>query len=307
MALVVGGFFGALGLSLVFTWLSQHWAPRLGLRDYPDDAHKQHGRVVALGGWVLALATLPIFFVSRELWGLWLAGLIALTTGLLDDRFGLSPRQKLLGQSAAALVALFVAHWEIRSLSFVGREIALGWLSLPFTFFWIVGAINALNLVDGLDGLATGVGLMICLALAMATGPENSQGLAVLWSFAGALLGFLVFNFWPARVFLGDSGAHFLGYWLAIFSAGVFQAQLAAPPERLPIVVSVLMLGLPILDTAWAILRRLAARKPVFQADRGHLHHRLLALGWGERATVIVLYAITAIFCALALVSLKIR
>ncbi|MCS7274314.1 MAG: undecaprenyl/decaprenyl-phosphate alpha-N-acetylglucosaminyl 1-phosphate transferase [Candidatus Bipolaricaulota bacterium] len=291
-------------MSLLFTWLGQRLAPRLGLCDYPDDGHKQHGRVVALGGWTLALATLPVFFTARELWGLWIAGLIALTTGLLDDRFGLSPRQKLLGQSLAALVALFVAHWEIRSLSVLGLEIALGWLSLPFTLFWIVGAINALNLIDGLDGLATGVALIVCLALAMATGQEHTQ--ALLWGFAGALLGFLVFNFCPARVFLGDGGAHFLGYWLAILSVGATQPQLAAPPERLPLVVAVLMLGLPIADTAWAILRRLVARRPVFQADRGHMHHRLLARGWGERRTVIVLYLLTAGFCALALVLLKI-
>lgn len=295
---------GTLALSLLFTWLSQHLAPRWGLRDYPNNGHKQHGRVVAVGGWALALATLPSFFIVPELWGLWLASAVALATGLLDDRFGLSPRQKLLGQLASALIALFVAQWEIRSLSLMGIEIALGWLSLPFTLFWIVGAINALNLIDGLDGLASGVALMICLALTMATGQENTQ--ALLLSFAGALLGFLVFNFWPARVFLGDSGTHFLGYWLAIFSVGALQSQLAAPPERLPILVSVLMLGLPILDTAWAILRRLVARRPIFQADRGHLHHRLLALGWGERKTVIVLYAITAIFCALALALLKI-
>ncbi|MDW8140739.1 MAG: MraY family glycosyltransferase [Candidatus Bipolaricaulota bacterium] len=300
---MVGGFFGTLILSLLFTWLSQRLASRLGLCDYPDDGHKQHGRVVALGGWTLALATLPLFFLARELWGLWIAGLIALTTGLLDDRFGLSPRQKLLGQSLAALVALLVAHWEIRSLNFLGLEIALGWLSLPFTLFWIVGAINALNLIDGLDGLAAGVALIICLALAMATGPKNVE---LLWGFAGALLGFWVFNFYPARVFLGDSGAHFLGYWLAILSVGATQSSFTTPPERLPIVVAVLMLGLPIVDTAWAILRRLAAHQPVFQADRGHLHHRLLALGWGERKTVIVLYIITAIFCVMALVLLKI-
>lgn len=293
---MVGGFFIALGLSLVLTWLSARWGPR----DYPDDAHKQHGRVVALGGWVLALATLPAFWGARALWSLWLGSLVALATGLLDDRFGLSPLQKLLGQLAAALLAVFIAGWEIRSLSLWEAEIALGWLTAPFTIFWIVGAMNALNLIDGLDGLAAGAALIICSALVLLVAPENYKDLLLLWSFAGALLGFLFFNFWPARVFLGDSGAHFLGYWLAIFSVGATQSHLAAPPERLPIIVSMLVLGLPIIDTAWAILRRLAARKPVLQADRGHLHHRLLARGLGERLTVIILYLIVALFCGIA-------
>lgn len=298
---MVGEFFISLFFSLALAYLSQYLAPRLSLCDHPDNGHKQHGRTVAIGGWTLVLATIPAFWGLPELWSLWLGGLVALGTGLLDDRFGLSPPQKLLGQLLAALIAAMLAGWQISSVNLWGVEIALGWLALPCTIFWIVGAINAFNLIDGLDGLAVGGALIICGALAWLAWQAGHQALlTLLLGLVGALGGFLIFNFWPARVFLGDSGAHFLGYWLAIFTVEATQPRFSLLLENVPILVSLLLLGLPIADTAWAILRRLRDKKPIFQADRRHLHHRLLALGLGEQATVLILYGVFALFCAAA-------
>ncbi len=308
MPVVVRAFFMALGASLVLTYLSQRLAPVLGLLDYPDETHKHHGRTVAIGGWVLALTMLPPFALAgtAEIWKLALGSLVALLTGLLDDRFGLSPRTKLLGQLLCALVT--VSGWVIQSVNLFGVAIALGWLAIPFTLFWIVGAINAFNLIDGLDGLATGGALIIFSATALiAWQGDNSVVLVLSAGFVGALLGFLFFNWAPARVFLADGGTHFVGYWLAVLSIQATQSTVSTVPTDVPLIVSVLLLGVPIADTAWAILRRLASKKSIFQADRGHLHHRILALGLSERTTVLILYAIFAVFCGVAVGSYYFR
>lgn len=283
---------------MVLTYLSQRLAPLLGLLDYPDDAHKQHGRTVAIGGWAIALAVLPIFALVNvaELWRLALGGFVALSVGLLDDRFGLSPKAKLFGQLLCALVA----GWTVQSVNLLGIELTLGWLAIPFTLFWIVGAINAFNLIDGLDGLAAGGAAIIFGAtVLLAHQSGNGTVFALSVGFVGVLVGFVPFNWAPAKVFLGDGGTHFVGYWLAILSIQATQTDLSAPA---PILVSIFLLGVSIADTAWAIVRRLRERKSILQADRGHLHHRLLALGLSERTVVLILYGAVAITCAVAVV-----
>ncbi len=298
-------FFVGLASSLVLTVLSQYIAPRLGLLDFPDDAHKQHGRAVAIGGWAIAFALLPIIALANvtELWKLAAGSFVAFLTGLLDDRFGLSPKAKLLGQLLCALVTVLVAGWTIQSVSFFEIELALGWLAIPFTLFWIIGAINAFNLMDGLDGLAAGGAAIIFSATALIA-HQSSNGVALTLSvgFVGVLLGFLLFNWAPAKVFLGDGGTHFVGYWLAVLSVQATKPHLNTMLSDVPILVSILLLGVPIFDTAWAILRRLASKKSIFQADRGHLHHRILALGLSERVTVLLLYGIVAALCAVAII-----
>ena len=290
--------------SLICTALSRYVAPRWGLLDSPDDTHKAHGRTVAIGGWALAAAALPILALlsAIEIWELTAGSFVALGVGLLDDRFGLSPKAKLLGQVLCAAVAVLVAGWTVQSVTLFGVEIALGWLAIPFTLFWIIGAINAFNLIDGLDGLAAGSAAIIFGATALlAHQSGNSAVLALSVWFVGVLLGFLFFNWAPAKVFLGDGGTHFVGYWLAILSIQATQTDLSAPHDA-SILVSIVLLSVPIADTAWAIVRRLRERKSILQADRGHLHHRLLAFGLSERAAVLILYGAVAITCAVAVV-----
>lgn len=277
----------------------------MGLLDSPDDAHKAHGRAVAIGGWAVALAALAVFVLLNvtEIWKLALGSFVALCVGLLDDRLGLSPKAKLLGQLLCALVTALVVGWTVQSVRFFGVELALSWLAIPFTLFWIIGAINAFNLMDGLDGLATGGAAIIFGATALiAHQLGNGIALALSAGFVGVLLGFLLFNWAPARVFLGDGGTHFVGYWLAILSVQATQAELNTTPSSVPILVSMLLLGVPIFDTAWAILRRLSKRQSIFHADREHVHHRLVALGMSERTAVLILYAIIAALCGLAIV-----
>ena len=290
--------------SLICTTLSRYVAPRLGLLDSPDASHKAHGRTVAIGGWAIALAALIVFALLHvaEIWKLAAGSLVALGVGLLDDRFGLSPKTKLLGQVLCAAIAVLILGWAIQSVTLFGIEIALGWLAIPFTLFWIVGAINAFNLLDGLDGLATGAAAIIFGATAfIAHQSGNSAVLVLSGGFVGVLVGFLLFNWAPAKVFLGDGGTHFVGYWLAILSIQATQADLSVPHD-VPILVSIVLLGVPIADTAWAIVRRLRERKSILQADRGHLHHRLLGAGLSERTTVLILYGAVAITCAVAVV-----
>lgn len=301
---MVREFFIGLVSSLAFTALSQYIAPRLGLLDLPNDAHKHHGRTVAIGGWALACAALPILALANlaELWKLALGSLVAFLTGLLDDRFGLSPKAKLFGQLLGALVAVLVAGWTIQSVNLFGIELALGWLAIPFTLFWVVGAINAFNLIDGLDGLAAGSAAIILGATALiASQSGNSIVVALSMGFVGIVLGFLLFNWAPAKVFLGDSGTHLVGYWLAVLCLQATQPTLSTRLSDVPILVPILLLGVPIGDTAWAILRRLRQKKSIFQADREHLHHRVLALGLSERVTVVLFYGIVAVLCAVAI------
>ncbi len=277
----------------------------MGLLDSPDDAHKAHGRTVAIGGWAVALAALAVFVLLNvtEIWKLALGSFVALCVGLLDDRLGLSPKAKLLGQLLCALVTALVMGWTVQSVRFFGVELALSWLAIPFTLFWIIGAINAFNLMDGLDGLATGGAAIIFGATALiAHQLGNGIALALSAGFVGVLLGFLLFNWAPARVFLGDGGTHFVGYWLAILSVEATQADLSLGASRVPLLVSLLLLGVPIADTAWAILRRLSKRQSIFHADREHVHHRLVAMGMSERTAVLILYAIIAALCGLAIV-----
>jgi len=282
-------------LTLLLTRLIERLAPHWHLVDIPDE-RKTHGEVRPIGGGAIFLGTilsaLPVLAISQETLSLLLGGFLALTVGLIDDLRGLSPKLKLIGQLASALVPVLLGGIVISSVNVGGLELVLGIGAVPFTLFWIVGAINALNLIDGLDGLATGGASIIALfVLLFAVQAGNTPVMLLASAILGGTLGFLRYNFHPARVFLGDGGSHFLGYMLSILTLGALQSDLGRL-ENVPILVPLLLLGLPIADTAWAILRRLKARRSIFQADLAHIHHRLLKCGLGYRRTVLILYAI---------------
>jgi UDP-GlcNAc:undecaprenyl-phosphate GlcNAc-1-phosphate transferase len=240
--------------------------------------------------------------------------------GLVDDLRSLSAPMKLAVQIAAG-IGVFAAGFRIDHivLPWVG-PIALDWLALPATLLWIVAVTNAINLIDGLDGLATGVGLMITATVAAIAYVNGVRPVTVIaLALAGSLLGFLPYNFSPARIFLGDSGSQFLGVTLAVIS--IRGAQKSA--TLVAILAPILVLGLPILDTFLVVLRRtwriqgsagigglgrrFALSRGLFLADREHIHHNLLELGLTDRKALLVLYVISAAFClaAFGLVVLK--
>lgn len=299
-------FLGAATLTLIFTPLMKRLALRYGAVDAPN-ARKVHRAVMPRwGGVSICLAFLValacgLFFVegykSNVIWGIVLGAIVVTIVGALDDRYDLAPRWKLLGQFVAAgIVVSFGVKVEWINLPF-GYDTSLSWLTIPLTLLWIVGVTNAINLIDGLDGLAAGVcaiatGTILCLALMMGNVTVALLSVVLL----GSILSFLVFNFHPAKIFMGDSGALFLGFCLATLSVlGFKQATLVS------FVVPLFILGVPLTDTFFAIVRRIHNKKPISVADKNHLHHCLLALGLSHRNSVLVVYAIALAFALSAI------
>jgi UDP-GlcNAc:undecaprenyl-phosphate GlcNAc-1-phosphate transferase len=220
-----------------------------------------------------------------------LGGILISLVGAYDDWRGLPVVHKFLFQLLAASILVASGIHARLFTNPLGESVELGWIGVPITILWIVGVTNAMNLIDGLDGLATGVGVIASLSLCAVAAATDQPVVAILsLILAGASLGFLPFNMYPARIFLGDTGSMFLGFLLAgLGLAGSLKAS-TATILILPIVV----LGVPLMDTLWAILRRTRSRVSPFKADRDHIHHRLVRVGLQHRHVVLVLYFICA-------------
>lgn len=286
---------------------------RLGYRiqalDLPGEARKIHTRAVPrIGGVAVVIAFfVPIIglaiytnrvssllYADGRLVVAFFAGSLGiLALGVYDDIRGAGAKLKLLVQGTIA-VAVWYAGFRIEVLGNpFGQAIQLGALSLPLTMLWIVGIVNALNLIDGLDGLASGVALFACIVLFGVALVDNTILLCLLLSgLGGALVGFLFFNFNPAKIFLGDSGSMFLGFVLSIASVWTQRKG----PTAAALLIPVLALGVPILDTTLSVVRRVGRGQSPFTADRDHLHHRLLAVGHTHRGAVLSLYTASAVF-----------
>jgi len=231
-----------------------------------------------------------------QVWRILPAAALVFLTGLLDDVFSLRPIVKVLGLVAAATVAYFSG---IRMGGLAAQPLGM-WLELPLTVLWLVATSNALNLIDGLDGLCAGMGLVSTLALFSAAWLHGNYPLAyATLPLAGALLGFLCYNFNPATVFLGDSGALLIGFLLGCY--GMIWTQKAA--TLLSMMVPLLALSVPLLDVSLSVLRRFLRRQPIFSADRGHIHHRLLDRGLSAGQAVWVLCLFAALAAAMALLA----
>lgn len=294
----------AFMLAYLLTPLMRRLAMRVGAMDYPG-GRKIHGQAMPLLGGVAVYlsfwitAALILYFVpgGEMLRGLFWGSSLILLVGLYDDIKGLSYKVKFAGQFAAALVLLaYNIRIEFITIPFQNM-IFLGILVVPLTLLWIVGVTNAVNLADGVDGLATGISVIAALVICMLTFSEFPLIALLALAFAGAALGFLPHNFAPARIFLGDAGSLFLGFVLAAFSIMTVTKQATFTT----LVIPILILGLPICDTCYAMWRRLRNRRPIFQPDNGHIHHHLLGLGLGPRRTVMVLYFSSAYFGAAAI------
>ena len=294
----------AAGVALLITPGVIFLAAKTGAMDAPD-ARKVHKKPIPrIGGlgiyaaFMVAMLTLLSFVqvtdeVMTELVGLMVGGSLIVLVGIIDDYKNLPAKVKLLGQIIAA--AVLVIAFDVR-IDFVtdpfGDYIYTEWFAIPATIFWIVGLTNTVNLIDGLDGLAAGVSTIAAITIFLVALQQNILLVAVLTAaLAGAAFGFLYYNFNPARIFMGDSGSMFLGFMLAGISV-IGAVKCAA---TIALIVPILALGLPILDTTFAIVRRYRGGVPIFKPDKGHLHHRLLDLGFSQRQAVLLMYVISAL------------
>ncbi len=285
----------------------------IGAVDQPDH-RKVHSKVMPrLGGLAIVIAFMVSFiavvtfdlldvdspvFRNWQIFGFILGGLIITAIGVIDDKYQISAKSKFLGQLVAAVVVVsFGVEVEFITLPDYGR-FEFGWLSIPFTLLWIIGVTNALNLIDGLDGLAAGVS---SIALATISIIGFSMGNVIVAFMALLLLagtlGFLVHNFYPAKIFMGDTGALFLGYNLAIFSILGFKHV-----TLVSFIIPILILGVPIADTLLAIVRRFLSKQPIGAPDKHHLHHCLLKMGFSHRKTVFIIYGISLFFSITAII-----
>ncbi len=308
----------SLGVAALMTPLAGHLGRRLNIVDRPGGRRRHQGEVPRLGGIAVFLAFAAAVSVAawrgiltagysesdaRRLSGLLIGGGAAFLFGLLDDRFNFPPWPQFAFQFVASLIALASLLWLERfTLPFVGtiRLDDYPWGPLiygPLTVLWVMGMINTVNWLDGLDGLAAGVGAILCLVLAIhmryrAEQPQTSAALLPL-ALMGALVGFLPFNVAPARVFLGSTGAFFLGYALA--GLGLIAGGRTA--------TVLMVMGLPIVDVAWQIFDRVRRKRSPIRGDRGHLHYRLRDLGLSTRTIVSLYWAFCAGFGLLALIA----
>ena len=242
------------------------------------------------------ILSVPVTLEPSDVGALLIGGALAVALGAIDDLFDLRARWQLLGQIALALGAVAAGV----TIDFIANPVSGGiqrFVGLPaavLTVFWIVGMINSINWIDGLDGLSSGVAFIaaVTLGIISLTTQVGQPLIAVLcFALAGALLGFLRWNFYPATIFAGTSGVQFVGYTLAVLAI-LGTAKVA---------VALLVLGVPIIDTFWIIVRRLSERRSPFSPDRTHIHHRLLDLGLSHRRTVLVIYAICLVLALLGL------
>jgi UDP-GlcNAc:undecaprenyl-phosphate GlcNAc-1-phosphate transferase len=327
-------FLAGLALSLLLTPLVRFLAIRLGAIDHPG-GRKTHLKPTArLGGFAIFISFYLILLVASpfeffhfprgflqeiSFWWILAASAIVLSLGAVDDFRRMPPSIKFLFQIIAGLIVALVGYRiEAVDLSFV--TIHLGILSIPATVFWVVAITNAINLLDGLDGLAAGTSLIVCLAMFGVSFLNQNIGIALISILlAGSILGFLKYNFHPASIFLGDSGAYFLGFFLAVLS---LEGSLKGP-TTIAILIPIIALGFPIIDTILAMFRRLLKSLHImevdqeknivkffyldgwsmFKADREHVHHRLVEIGFTQRKAVLLLYAVSLILAGLALSS----
>ena len=300
-------FLVALGVAFAITPVVKRFAVRVGALTAPNSRSVHTVPTPHLGGvaiYVAFAAAAILFgrFPQRELYGILTGGALSGVVGTIVDFRPLSPRAKLLGQILIATLAVFTGVRIDFLTNPLGGLLLLGRLSGIFTAIWIVSFMNVVNLIDGIDGLAAGVSSIAAVTLLFVAFRQGQASAVVLTAaLAGSALGFLKYNFHPAKIFMGDAGANFLGFTLAAISIeGTLKSA-----ATVAVIVPVLALGLPIFDTFFAIVRRLWNGKPVGEADRGHLHHRLLDMGLSQRQTCYVMYGIS-ILLGLAAVSLTV-
>ena len=312
MVIYLVTFLLALLVTYFATPVVRNFASLVKAVDIPNDRKVHVLPVPRLGGLAIYIgfvcAVLVAFILAsnfgvnihwKTVWGILFGSSILLVVGMVDDVHNMRPGVKLIWQILASCVVIFFGV----GISFISNPLNglwyIGLLGIPLTLIWIVGITNAINLIDGLDGLATGVTAISSMTLFFVALRTHQVGAAILMlALAGAALGFLRYNFYPASIFLGDSGSMFLGFVLAASSIiGVFKTTLV-----MALIVPVLILGVPIFDTLFAIGRRLKEKKHPFTADDKHIHHMLLRAGFNKREAVLSIYIVCFVLSFMALI-----
>ncbi len=316
LVLVVVALLVALICSLLLTPVTMRLAHAAGVLDHPH-ARRVHthatprwGGLAMYASFIITVFILAVFqptLLNPRVAGILIGGGLITALGALDDKFDVPAKVKLLGQIVAAAI-LTLPIFGVRMQVAFDVNLANGlahiplwveWTGYALTVLWVVAITNTINLIDGLDGLAAGVsGLAALTFVTIGVALKGTYGEAMLAAaVVGICLGFLRYNFYPARVFMGDAGSHFLGFTIAALSV-LQNWKIAA---GITLAVPILILAVPIFDTTFAIVRRLRRGQPIFSPDKGHLHHRLLNMGLNQRTVVLCIYLLTAVGCFLAL------
>ncbi|CAM3263967.1 MraY family glycosyltransferase [Filibacter tadaridae] len=287
--------------SIILTPLVIKFAFRIGAVDRPN-YRKVHAAIMPrIGGLAIFGAFMIGYAILRPAdehsTAILVGAIIIIATGFLDDMLEITAKAKLAGQLAAATVVVAWGGLQIDfiTLPFIG-QFDFGYFSIPITIIWIIGITNAVNLIDGLDGLAAGVSSIALISITvMAVIMGNVFVAATASILAASSLGFLFYNFHPAKIFMGDTGSLFLGFMISVLALLGFKNVAVVS-----LIIPIIMLGVPISDTFFAIVRRIRMKQPISAPDKSHLHHCLLRTGFSHRQTVLIIYGIAILFGAAA-------
>jgi UDP-GlcNAc:undecaprenyl-phosphate GlcNAc-1-phosphate transferase len=301
-------FMTALSIALVLVPSLRNWALERGALDQPDERKVHTTAVPRLGGVAIFIAFIYSECVFapelNDVRGFLAGSIIVFITGLIDDLHGLTPKRKFLGEFLACLVAVLMSPSYVFSLGNVfgfGEIILPVWLGLPLAVVAMVGVVNAVNLIDGLDGLAGGVSLLAFTGFfILGWSVQSAVAMIISATMVGGLLGFLKYNFFPARIFMGDAGSLTIGFILAFLAVTLTQHQ----ESTISPVIPLLILGIPVLDTLRVMFTRIRAGKGPFSPDQNHVHHRLLALGIKQYIAVPIIYTICTFWVIFAIVGM---
>jgi len=294
-------------VSLIFTPLVRRLSFKVGAVDVPNKRRVNVKVMPSMGGLAIYLTFfLSVFLLQPVPYStsipIFIGATIVLVTGIIDDIKEISPKAKMLGLIIAAILVVYLNDLTVVQVSvpFGGFLFLPTWLGFPATIFWILAITNSINLIDGLDGLASGVSIIALSTMGIIgiffLGDTSFVTGILIFTLVGAIFGFLPYNFYPAKIYLGDTGALFLGFMISVMSLyGLKNVTLVT------LIIPIVILGIPITDTVYAMLRRKLNRLPMSSADKHHMHHRLMSLGLTHRQTVLVIYLIAGIFSLISL------
>lgn len=297
----------SIAISLLLTPLVKRLSIRIGAVDKPNKRRMNTTVMPSMGGLAIYLTFfLAVFFLQPVPLSvslpIFLSATIVLLTGVIDDIKEISPKTKMGGLSLAAIIVILLNNLtiELVSVPFIGEILLPTWLGFPLTILWILAITNSINLIDGLDGLASGVSIIALSTMGiigiffLETGTFITS--IMIFTLVGSIIGFLPYNFNPAKIYLGDTGALFLGFMISVLSLyGLKNVTFIS------LIIPIVILGIPITDTIYAMVRRKLNRMPISSADKDHMHHRLMSLGLTHKQTVVVIYLVAAIFSMIAL------